>query len=190
MRKIVLSMHVTLDGFAAGPNGEMDWIKIDEEIFDFVKSLTDNADAALYGRVTWEMMESYWPTAGKKPNATKHDKIHSEWYNNIDKIVLSNSLKGKSMHKTFFLSNDIPGEIENLKQGEGNDILIFGSPSTVRLLMEHNLIDEYWFLVNPVILGQGLSMFAKLDERINLTFKSSKTFSCGVTALNYSVIKK
>ncbi|HLG33619.1 MAG TPA: dihydrofolate reductase, partial [Bacteroidia bacterium] len=70
MRKIILSIHTTLDGFAAGVNGEMDWIKIDDEMFDFVKSFTDNADTALYGRVTWQMMDSYWPTAGDKPDAT------------------------------------------------------------------------------------------------------------------------
>ncbi len=96
MRKIISHMHVSLDGFAAGPNGEMNWIKLDNEAFDHVKQLTDESDAAIYGRVTWEMMDNYWPTAGDKPDASKHDKEHSEWYNSIEKFVISKSLKGEN----------------------------------------------------------------------------------------------
>ena len=74
MRRLVFFMHTSLDGFVAGPKGELDWININEEIFDFVSTMTDKADTALYGRVTYEMMQSYWPTAGEKSNASKHDK--------------------------------------------------------------------------------------------------------------------
>jgi dihydrofolate reductase len=73
MRKVILFMHTTLDGFVAGPNGEMDWINVDDEMFDFAGKQTNQADTALYGRVTFEMMNGYWPTAGEQPNASKHD---------------------------------------------------------------------------------------------------------------------
>ena len=89
MRKLIISLHTTLDGFAAGPNGEMDWINVDEEMFEYAARRTNEADTALYGRVTYQMMESYWPTAGDQPNATKHDKQHSSWYNKVTKVVLS-----------------------------------------------------------------------------------------------------
>ena len=82
-------MHTSLDGFVAGPNGELNWPKLDEEIFDFVATMTDKADTALYGRKTYEIMQGYWPAAGDKSNASKHDKEHSAWYNKVSKVVLS-----------------------------------------------------------------------------------------------------
>ncbi len=179
-------MHITLDGFAASENGEMNWIKFDNEVFDYVKPLTDESDVALYGRVTWEMMDSYWPTAGDKPNATKHDKEHSNWYNSVDKFVISKSLKGRNKEKTTFIGGDVPNAINELKQGNGKNIMLFGSPSVVRLLMNENLIDEYWLYLNPVLLGKGISMFAEMDNKIELQLKTTKVFSCGVTALQYT----
>ena len=187
MRKIIVSEHVTLDGFLAGPNGEMNWIKIDNELFDFVGEFTNNADAALYGRVTYEMMNSYWPTAGDKPNASKHDIEHSKWYNSVDKIVLSTTMENTD-DKTTVLRNDIPAEIEKLKSQAGKDILIFGSPRAVHTLMAHNLIDEYWLFVNPVILGEGIPLFANIKSKINLELISSKVFASGVNGMHYKVI--
>ena len=92
MRNLIFFMHTSLDGFVAGPNGEMNWIIVNEEIFDFVATMTDKADTALYGRVTYEMMQSYWPKAGEQPNASKHDKEHSAWYNKVSKVVLSTTM--------------------------------------------------------------------------------------------------
>src|SRR5271154_1963938 len=89
MRKIMLLMHVSLDGFVCGLNGEMDWIKLSDDLWDHVKSITDRADTVLYGAVTYKMMESYWPTAAQQPNATKHDIDHANWANNTQKIVFS-----------------------------------------------------------------------------------------------------
>src|SRR4029077_3754039 len=127
MRKLVLFMHTSLDGFVAGPKGEMDWIKIDDEMFDYVGKRTNEADSALYGRVTYQMMEGYWPTAGDQPNATKHDIEHSRWYNNVTKIVISRTMQGKKLANTKIVSGDISNEITKLKQGPGKEILIFGS---------------------------------------------------------------
>jgi dihydrofolate reductase len=112
MRKLTLCMHTTLDGFVAGPNGEMDWINVDDAIFDYAGMLTDQADTALYGRVTYEMMDSYWPTAGDQPNASKHDIQHSDWYNRVTKVVISNSLKGRELANTRIISDDIAGQIQ------------------------------------------------------------------------------
>ena len=92
MRKIISFMHMSLDGFVAGPNGEMDWIKVDEEIFDYVAKRISESDTALYGRVTYEMMENYWPSAGDKPKATRHDIEHSKWYKKVHKVVLSKTM--------------------------------------------------------------------------------------------------
>lgn len=179
-------MHVSLDGFVAGLKGEMDWIKFDDQLFDFVKNFTDQADTALYGRTTWEMMEAYWPTAGEAANASKHDKEHSSWYNSVQKIVVSNTMMGRQKDKTTFIGGEVVEQLKEIKQREGKDILIFGSPSVVRLLMEENLIDDYWLFVNPIILGQGISMFAKVADKIELVHQATKNFPCGVTALHFA----
>ncbi len=109
--KIILSIHTSLDGFVAGSKGEMDWIKIDDEMFDLVSKFTDEADTALNGRKTYQMMENYWPTAADKPNATKHDFEHSQWYNKVNKVILSRTLRSKETNNTTFISDNIFSEI-------------------------------------------------------------------------------
>ena len=111
MRKLILSMNTSLDGFVGGPNGEIDWIHVDEELFDYAGMLTDQADTALYGRVTYQMMESYWPTAGDQPNASKHDLQHSRWYNSVVKVVVSNTMKGRNIANTQIVSDNIGEQI-------------------------------------------------------------------------------
>src|ERR1700761_4235797 len=128
MRKIISFMHISLDGFVAGPNGEMNWIKVDEEIFDFVATMTAKADAALYGRVTYEMMQSYWPEAGKQPDASRHDKEHSDWYNSVTKVVLSKTISEKGLENTIVIGDQLADNINKIKKQDGKDILIFGSP--------------------------------------------------------------
>ncbi|MGG5210585.1 dihydrofolate reductase family protein [Chryseobacterium sp. MIQD13] len=185
MRKIISFMHISLDGFVAGPNGELSWAKVDNEIFDFVAQRISKTDTAMYGRVTYEMMESYWPTAASKPNATKHDIEHSEWYKNVHKIVLSKTMKDLDLLNTTIISNNLSDRINELKQQERGEILLFGSPSATHSLMEKNLIDGYWLFVNPIILGQGIPLFADIKDQVKLQLLTTNQFSNGVTALNY-----
>jgi dihydrofolate reductase len=185
MRNLIFFMHTSLDGFVAGPNGEMNWIKVDEEMFDFVATMTDQADTALYGRVTYEMMQSYWPTAGDDPNASKHDKVHSTWYNNVSKVVLSKTLQETGLHNTKVISDQLPDNINELKQQHGKNILIFGSPGASQSLLNEGLIDEFWLFVNPIILGQGMPLFKNITGATKLKLAESKTFASGVIALHY-----
>ena len=177
-------MHISVDGFAAGPTGEMDWIHVDDEIFDYAGSQTDHADTALYGRVTYEMMNNYWPTAADKPGASKHDIQHSNWYKSVEKIVLSHTMRGKS-EKTRFIGENVMGEVSKLKQKTGKNIIMFGSPGAVHSLMQDNLVDEFWLFINPVILGKGISYLQNIKERLRLQLVSSNTFSSGVVCLQY-----
>lgn len=180
-------MHISLDGFVAGPNGEMDWIKINEEIFDHVGKRISEGDTALYGRVTFQMMENYWPTAAEKPNATKHDIEHSKWYSTVHKVVLSKTMQdGNSPNRTI-IGDNLLEKINELKQREGKDILLFGSPTATHALIQLNLIDGYWLFVNPVILGKGIPLFVDIKEKIKLTLLTTRQFNCGVTELNYIV---
>lgn len=187
MAKIISFMHTSLDGFVCGPNGEMNWIKVDEEIFDFVGKRISEGDTALYGRVTYQMMENYWPTAGDKPNASKHDIEHSKWYSKVRKIVLSKTLHDGGLTSTKIIGDNITDNINEIKQQTVNDILLFGSPTATHSLMQLNLIDGYWLFVNPIILGQGVPLFTGIREKINLKLLTTQQFGNGVTELNYIV---
>ena len=185
MRNLIFFMHTSLDGFVAGSNGEMDWINLDDAMFDFVATMTDQADTALYGRVTYEMMQSYWPNAGKQPNASKHDKEHSAWYNKVSKVVLSKKMSEKGLDNTKVIGDQLADNINKLKQQEGKNILIFGSPRASQSLLNEGLIDEFWLFVNPIILGQGMPLFKNITGTTQLKLVASKTFPCGVIALHY-----
>jgi dihydrofolate reductase len=185
MRNLIFFMHTSLDGFVAGPNGEMNWINLDEGLFDFVATMTDQADTALYGRVTYEMMQSYWPTAGEQPNASKHDKEHSNWYNNVSKVVLSKTIQEAGLHNIKVIGDRLSDNINKLKQQGGKNILIFGSPGASQSLLNQGLIDEFWLFVNPIILGRGMPLFKDITGTIKLKLVESKTFACGVIALHY-----
>jgi dihydrofolate reductase len=189
MRKIISFMHISLDGFVAGPNGEMNWIKVDEEIFDHVGKRIGKGDTALYGRVTYQMMESYWPTAGANPNASRHDIEHSKWYSHVQKVVLSKTMKGKDTANTIIISDNVSEKINEIKQSTGSteDILLFGSPTATHSLMQMNLIDGYWLFVNPIILGEGIPLFVNIKEKIKLKLLTTRSFASGVTELGYSV---
>ena len=188
MRKVISFMHISLAGFVAGPNGEMNWIKVDQEIFDYVGLRISKTDTALYGRVTYQMMESYWPTAGEQPTATKHDIEHSKWYSNVHKVVLSKTLENTGLTNTTIISNNLPDRINEIKQQAGADILLFGSPTATHSLIQQNLIDGYWLFVNPIILGQGIPLFVDIKDNIKLNLMPvTRQFSCGVTELNYIV---
>jgi dihydrofolate reductase len=187
MRKIISFMHISLDGFVARLNGEMDWIMVDEEIFDHVGQRISKCDTALYGRVTYEMMENYWPDAGKKPSASRHDIEHSKWYNSVQKVVLSDTMKEPGSTKTTIIRNNIRDRINEMKQLPGTEILLFGSPTATHSLMQLNLIDGFWLFVNPIILGRGIPLFAGIKDKVKLKLISTHQFNCGVTELNYTV---
>jgi dihydrofolate reductase len=190
MRKIISFMHVSLDGFVAGPNGELNWAKVDEELFDHVGKRIRQGDTALYGRVTYQMMESYWPAAGKKPDATRHEIDHSKWYSQAHKIVLSRSLNEADLTNTRVISDNLSDNINNIKQQAGEEILLFGSPGATHSLMQRKLIDGYWLFVNPIILGEGIPLFKGIKDKVNLKLLNTRTFTSGVTELNYIVDKQ
>ena len=187
MKKIIALLHTSIDGFVAGPGGEMNWIKVDEEIFDYVGKRISETDTALYGRITYEMMESYWPNAGNEPNASKHDLEHSRWYNKAQKVVLSKTMKDAGLTNTTIISDNLPDSINEIKQQKGKDILLFGSPTATHALIQQNLIDGYWLFVNPVILGEGIALFAGIKDKTNLKLITTRQFTSGVTELNYIV---
>jgi dihydrofolate reductase len=186
MRKLVSFMHISLDGFTTNSKGQMDWILADEEMFEIAGQQTLRSDTALYGRGTYEIMEAYWPTAADQPNASKHDIEHSAWYKSVQKIVVSKTLKNSELKKAKLFNENLLDNIRKLKNEKGKEIVLFGSPTLTHSLMNENLIDEYWLFINPILLGQGNSLFKNLSHEIKLKLLMSKTFASGVVCLHYT----
>lgn len=185
MKKLVLFMHVSLDGFVAGPGGEMDWIKADDEMFDLAGQRTRVADTALYGRVTYQMMESFWPTADEQPNPSKHVREHAPWYRKVKKVVVSRSMAGEQRPNTEIIGDKLAERVRALKQQEGEEIVMFGSPSVSHALMREQLIDEYWLFVNPMVLGKGIPLFSDVKTAFKLQLVKNVAFASGVVCLHY-----
>jgi dihydrofolate reductase len=185
MRKLVWLMHVSLDGFVAGPNGEIDWVQFDDALTEDVQNLVNTADTALFGRVTYQLMESYWPTVADSPTATKHDLDHSRWLNPAPKIVFSRTLRNVRWRNTRIVKDHVGEEIAQLRKQSGKNLILFASPTLGSTFMNLDLIDEYFFNINPIVLGKGKLLFKDQSEKHRLKLLESKTYKNGVVSLRY-----
>ncbi len=182
MRRIIVSNMVSLDGYIAGPNGEIDWFVWDKELEKFTIEMMGTVDTILFGRVTYDMMARYWPTD------RTNDPYIKERMNNLPKIVFSRTL-GKVEWNNSTLAKDIdPERIMRMKRMAGKNIVVFGSGSIVSELAALGLIDEYRIIVNPVLLGSGISMFRGLGERQRLKLLDAWQLGSGVAMLTYQAL--
>lgn len=181
MRKIILFNMVTLDGFFAGLNGEIDWHQVDEEFNDFAVDQLNKAGGFLFGRVTYDLMASYWPT----PEAVQDDPGVAGKMNALPKYVFSRTLARVDWNNSHLIQGDAAGEAAKLKQQAGGDLLLFGSATLAAALTAKNLIDEYRLMVNPVILGRGRPLFQNIQERHNLKLLEKRSFQNGNVLLCY-----
>ncbi|MEZ4657829.1 MAG: dihydrofolate reductase family protein [Caldilineaceae bacterium] len=188
MRNLVAFMHMSLDGFAGGPNGELDWIAYDEELQKYAETVVNTVGTALYGRVTYHMME-YWRTVPGNPDSSEHERSHAAWIEQIPKVVVSTTLASVDWHNTSIIHDNLSAAIQELKQQPGKDIVIFGSPRLTQTLAQLNLVDEYQLTVSPVLLGQGIQFFAPLAAKRPLQLLSSKVLTSGALGLHYKAIK-
>lgn len=188
MRKLVLFMHMSLDGFAGDPNGGLGFLTYDKELQDYADELVKTVGAPVYGKTTYQLMEGYWPTVLKKADADTHSRQHAEWVENIPKIVFSRTLKEVTWNNTTLISDNAAEEIKKLKQQEGKDLVIFGSPGLTAYFMSLGLIDEYKLTVHPIIQGKGINPFRNNDVKSKLKLLESKTLKSGVVTLHYQTI--
>lgn len=186
MAKIVSFMHVSLDGFTSGPNGELAWINHGEEIQHDVSAFLATAGAAVYGRVTYGMMHGYWPTVLSNPDASTRDLEHARWVEAIPKIVVSRSLENADWNNTIVIREDGVERLNEFKHSLAGDLVIFGSPKTTHLLASLGMVDEYLMYLNPVIIGAGVPLFeAGANSKPRLL--EHKRFDAGVIALRYAL---
>jgi len=184
MRKLIAAMNMTLDGFC-----DHTAMIADEEIHQHYNELLSNADTLIYGRITYQLMESYWPSVVKKPTGNKAMDEFAVLIDNIPKIVFSRRLKTVDWKNTKLKNEVTREEILELKQQPGKNIVV-GSPSLIVALMKLDLIDEYQLGVQPIVLGSGLSLFKNVKDRTNLRLLKTKTFNCGAVILYYEPEKK
>jgi dihydrofolate reductase len=188
MRKIVMFNLISLDGFFAGPKGEIDWHVTDDEFNKFGVEQTRTFGTILFGRITYQLFEDFWPKAAKDPKMSNEDLIIAKIINNIDKIVFSKTLKEISETpnwKNVRLFREVsPKDVQKLKGKAGKDIVIFGSGTIVQRMTDLRLIDEYRVLVNPVVLGRGKLLFRDV-KRLNLKLVKIRKFKSGNVLLQY-----
>ena len=190
MRKIITTTWVTLDGFIAGPNEEMDWVIVDEEMGTYEDDVVSAADTLVLGRVTYQSFAGSWPYVPDNPNASEGEKAYARKLNAMRKIVFSRTLPTVEWNNSSLVKEVLPEEILKLKQEPGRDMLIYGSASIVRTLTNLGLIDEYQLLVHPVVLGGGKPLFQDIRDRRKLRLVKTKTFSSGVVGLYYQLDKQ
>jgi Dihydrofolate reductase len=184
MRKLTAQMMITLDGFFEGPHHEIDWHVVDGEFNDYAWGVLNSVDLLLFGRLTYELMAAYWPSA----DALKEDPVTARLMNEHEKVVFSKTLKQVAWQNTRLVSTDIVSEVKRLKNQPGKDMVIFGSSDLCVPLVKANLIDEYHLLVNPVVLGSGKSLYAGLGQRLNLKLINTRQFSSGLIGLFYQPV--
>ena len=181
MRKVVLFNMVALDGFFAGPEGEIDWHNVDQEFNEFAIEQLNTAGGLIFGRLTYQLMANYWPT----PAAKTDDPIVAKKMNGIPKFVFSRTLEKADWENTRLVKGDAAAEIPKLKSQPGGDLYIFGSANLASSLIRHGLIDEYRVMVNPVVLGSGRLLFENLEGRLRLELVRTKPFASGNVLLYY-----
>lgn len=182
MRKVVVSNLISLDGFIAGPSGEIDWHDVGDDFQSYIAEDLQSIGVILFGRVTYELLAGYWPTATSDVN----DPVLIEAMNSIPKIVFSSTLASTEWNNAVINRGDPAHETERMKGEGGEDIVVFGSGTIVSALSEAGLVDEYRIFVNPVILGAGRTQFGGLRHRIGLRLEDAKVFDKGLVLLTYT----
>jgi dihydrofolate reductase len=180
--RLVAFTNLTLDGYFSGPNGDLSWAKrnSDPEYDAFIADNAKSDGTLLLGRITYDMMASYWPT----PQAARNDPVLAKRMNLLPKVVFSRTLTRPSWSNTTVRKSDLPGEVRKLKQS-GTDVAILGSGSIVAQLTKENLIDEYQIVMNPLVLGEGKTLFDGIVSPLGLSLTKTRSFGNGNVFLCY-----
>lgn len=189
MRKVKLQMQISLDGFVAGPNGEMDWMtwNWDDKIKDYVKDLTAPVDTILLGRKMAGGFIGHWAKVALNPDDEGY--TFGKKMTDTPKVVFTRTLERSEWENTVLAQGDLAAEIGKLKKEEGGDIILYGGAGFVSSMIEANLIDEYHLFVNPAIIGNGLGIFKEVTQRTDLNLVKTTAFDCGIVTLCYQPVR-
>lgn len=185
MRKIVVFNMISVDGYFAGVDGNIDWHNVDDEFNKFAIKHTAEFGGIIFGKTTYQLFENFWPKALKDPKTGKDDLKIAKIIDDVYKIVFSKTLKDVTWKNTLLLHKIDSKEVKKWKQMDGKDIAIFGSGTIVRQFSDLNLIDEYRLMINPVILGKGKPLFENVKKK-NLKLKKTRGFKSGNVLLYYN----
>jgi dihydrofolate reductase len=188
MPKLVSFMHLSLDGFAADTQHQLNFFTYDTDLQQYADKAVQTVGTAIYGRTTYQLMESFWPQILKNPQAAEREKLHAEWVQQIPKIVCSQSLQSADWNNTRLIRSDVHEEFLRLKQQPGKDLVIFGSPGLTAYLMNMQLIDEFKFTIHPIILGTGLHVFSNNKQRHQLQLLEMEKMPSGVITAHYTQV--
>jgi dihydrofolate reductase len=183
MRKIILMMSVSVDGFIEGPDREIDWHMVDDELHGHFNEQLSARGAFLNGRVTHELMAGFWPTADSDPSSTGPMVEFARIWRDTPKIVYSRTLERAGWNTTI-VRDVVPEEVMELKAQPGGDLSL-GGADLAAAFMRHDLIDEYRLYVHPVVIGRGKPLFQPTDAKIDLRLAESRRFGNGVVLLRY-----
>jgi dihydrofolate reductase len=183
MRKIILMMSVSLDGFIEGPDRQIDWHMVDDELHSHFNEQLRAMDAFLNGRVTHELMAGFWPAADSDPSSTQPMVEFAAIWRDMPKIVFSRTLERADWNTTIMRDVD-PAEIRALQERPGGDMVLSGA-DLAAAFMRHDLVDEYRLYVHPVLIGRGKPLFQASDAKTNLRLAETRTFGNGVVLLRY-----
>jgi dihydrofolate reductase len=183
MRRLIMFNNVTLDGFFADKRGDMSWAheRQDEESKAFASENASGGGALVFGRITYEMMERFWPTR----EARKTMPVVAKQMNEMPKVVFSKTLDKVSWSNTSLVKGDPATEMRKMKKEAGPDMAIMGSGTIVSQLASAGLIDEYKIVVNPVVLGKGRTLFEGVEKKLNLKLTATRSFKNGNVFLCY-----
>ncbi|HEX4207693.1 MAG TPA: dihydrofolate reductase family protein [Ktedonobacteraceae bacterium] len=192
MRKVIVTMWVSLDGFIAGPNDEMDWIGglYNEEMGKYETDLVRAGDTLLLGRKTYESFAGAWPKVPENPAASAGEVEYANIVNAMHKVVVSRTLETAEWNDSRVVKGNLAEEVAKLKQEPGKDVIIYGSASIVQALTNFDLVDEYQLLVHPIVLGSGKPLFKDITGSHKLKLITAKTFDSGVVVLYYEPAQK
>jgi dihydrofolate reductase len=185
VRKIIYMMSVSLDGFIEGPNRDLDWHMVDDELHTHFNEQLSAMSAFLDGRVTYELMAGFWPTADRDPCATAPVVEFARIWRDMPKIVYSTTLERADWNTTI-VRDVVPDEVTKLKSQPGGD-MVLGGADLAAAFMRHHLVDEYRLYVHPIVIGQGKPMSQPSDTRIPLHLVETRPFSNGVSLLRYQL---
>src|SRR6185436_16836616 len=185
MRKLKLQVQISVDGYVAGSNGELDWMTWDHDnkLLDFINSVTDSSDTILLGRKMTDGFVTYWESV--KPDSPEFS--FAQKMVNIPKVIFTKTLDKPIGKNTSLAKGNLGDEIAKLKNQNGNDIVVYGGAGFVSSLIAGGHIDEFNFFVNPVMINKGMRIFDLLDKRQKLTLLSATPYECGVSVLTYKL---